>query len=121
MCACAGSSRLAVLMGDEFFSRIAGKVIVDFGCGEGVDAVEMTVRGAGRVIGIDIREDVLQTARQRALRAGVQNTCVFASLASSQQPWCAAAQSNEPSETGWCAFGFHRRADQRAIRKDRLL
>jgi len=78
-------------MGDEFFSRIAGKVIVDFGCAEGVDAVEMTVRGAGRVIGIDIREDVLQTARQRALRAGVQNTCVFASLASSQQPWCAAA------------------------------
>jgi len=66
-------------MGDEFFSKIAGKLIVDFGCGEGADAVEMTVRGAGRVIGIDIREDVLQTARQRALRAGVQNTCVFAS------------------------------------------
>ncbi|MGA2038521.1 MAG: methyltransferase domain-containing protein [Bryobacteraceae bacterium] len=74
-----GSSRLASLMGHEFFSRIAGKSIVDFGCGEGADAVEMSVGGARRVIGIDIREDVLQTARQRALHAGVQNTCVFAS------------------------------------------
>jgi SAM-dependent methyltransferase len=31
------------------------------------------------VIGIDIREDVLQKARHRARDAGVQNTCFFAS------------------------------------------
>ncbi len=72
-----GTSKLAVLMGDEFFTRIRGKVVVDFGCGEGSESVEMARRGAMRVIGIDIREDVLETARQRAVGAGVQNTCLF--------------------------------------------
>jgi SAM-dependent methyltransferase len=78
---CAGESKsqLAISMGADFIARIAGKAIVDFGCGEGSDAVEMAVQGAGRVIGIDIREDVLQTARQKALRASVQNACVFVS------------------------------------------
>jgi SAM-dependent methyltransferase len=66
-------------MGDEIFNRIAGKVIIDFGCGEGTDAVEMARSGAKRVIGIDIREDVLQIARQKAISAGVQNTCLFVS------------------------------------------
>ncbi|MGA7694055.1 MAG: methyltransferase domain-containing protein [Candidatus Sulfotelmatobacter sp.] len=74
-----GKSKLAVLMGDEFFPRIAGKVVIDFGCGEGADAVEMAGRGAKRVIGIDIREEVLQAARQKAIEAGVQNSCLFVS------------------------------------------
>ena len=78
-CVYKGKSKLAVLMGDEFFTRIAGKVVIDFGCGEGVEAVEMAGKGAKRVIGIDIREDVLQVARQKALDAGVQNSCFFAS------------------------------------------
>jgi 2-polyprenyl-3-methyl-5-hydroxy-6-metoxy-1,4-benzoquinol methylase len=72
-----GTSKLAVLMGDEFFTRIAGKVVIDFGCGEGTEAVEMARRGARRVIGIDIREDVLQAARHRAVSTGVQNSCLF--------------------------------------------
>ncbi len=71
-----GKSKLAVLMGDDFFSKIAGKVVVDFGCGEGSEAIEMAGRGAVQVIGIDIREDVLQTAREAAAAAGVVN-CVF--------------------------------------------
>jgi SAM-dependent methyltransferase len=80
---CTGSvyestSKLAVLMGKNFFSRIAGKVVIDFGCGEGADAIEMAAKGAKRVIGIDIREEVLKTARQKAIAAGVQNDCVFA-------------------------------------------
>jgi SAM-dependent methyltransferase len=74
-----GKSKLAVLMGDVFFPKIAGKVVIDFGCGEGADAVEMAGRGAKRVIGIDIREDVLQAARQKAVSACVQNTCLFVS------------------------------------------
>ena len=74
-----GKSKLDILLGDEFLSSISGKTIIDFGCGEGVEAVEMAQRGAKRVIGIDIREDVLQTARQKALAAGVQNTCLFTS------------------------------------------
>lgn len=73
-----GKSKLAVLMGTDFFNRIVGKIVIDFGCGEGADAVEMAQKGAKRVIGIDIREDVLQTARKKALSAGVQDTCLFA-------------------------------------------
>jgi SAM-dependent methyltransferase len=74
-----GKSRLTVLMGNEIFNKLAGKVVIDFGCGEGTDAVEMAERGARRVIGIDIREDVLGPARQKALSAGVQNNCLFVS------------------------------------------
>jgi SAM-dependent methyltransferase len=72
-----GKSKLEILMGKEFFAKIAGKLIIDFGCGDGTDAVDMARKGAQRVIGIDIREDLLQTARQKALTAGVQDTCVF--------------------------------------------
>ena len=72
-----GKSKLSAHLGDEIFTRIAGKVVIDFGCGEGVDAVEMAGRGAARVIGIDNREDLLQKARENALRAGVQDHCVF--------------------------------------------
>jgi len=78
-CVYAGKSKIAVLMGEEFFTKIAGKVIIDFGCGDGADAVEMARRGAKRVIGIDIREDILQGARQKAFSAGVQSTCLFVS------------------------------------------
>lgn len=65
-------------MGDDFFTRIAGKTVIDFGCGEGSDAIEMAKKGARRVIGIDIRENVLQAARLKALDSGVQDTCSFA-------------------------------------------
>jgi SAM-dependent methyltransferase len=65
-------------LGDDIFTRIAGKVVVDFGCGEGADAVELAGKGAKRVIGIDNREEILQTARQKAISAGVQDNCVFA-------------------------------------------
>lgn len=71
-------SKLAVQMGEDISARITGKVVVDFGCGEGSDAVELAAKGAGRVIGIDNREDVLEIARQKARSAGVQGRCVFA-------------------------------------------
>jgi SAM-dependent methyltransferase len=74
-----GKSKLAALMGDEIFDKIAGKVVIDFGWCEGADAVEMAARGAKRVIGIDIREDLLRVAAQKALGAGVQDTCLFVS------------------------------------------
>jgi SAM-dependent methyltransferase len=73
-----GKSKLAVLMGEAFFATIDGKVVIDFGCGEGSEAIEMARKGARRVIGIDNREDVLATARQKALAAGVHTTCSFA-------------------------------------------
>lgn len=73
-----GKSKLSVLMGEDFFQKIQGKVVIDFGCGEGAEAVEIAERGAKLVIGIDIREQVLELARIRAASKGLQNKCVFA-------------------------------------------
>lgn len=70
-------SKLATLMGVEIFDKIAGKVVIDFGCGEGADAINMAVRGARRVIGIDVRDDVLSSASRKALSEGVQDACLF--------------------------------------------
>jgi SAM-dependent methyltransferase len=72
-----GKSKLGILLGEEFFDRIAGKVVIDFGCGEGSEAIEMAQHGAKHVIGLDIREDVLATARIKAAAAGVQDRCTF--------------------------------------------
>lgn len=77
-----GRSKLKILMGENFFSRIADKTVIDFGCGEGRDAVEMAQNGAGKVIGLDIREEVLCVARDRAARAGVEQNCTFVSSTS---------------------------------------
>jgi SAM-dependent methyltransferase len=73
-----GKSKLKILMGEDFFDRIAGKVVIDFGCGGGRDAVEMAQKGAARVIGLDIREEALSVARERAKSAGVEEICSFA-------------------------------------------
>jgi SAM-dependent methyltransferase len=73
--------QLTKLFGDDFLARIEGKCVTDFGCGEGSDAVQMAQHGAAKVIGLDIREDVLRIARQKASDAGVQAVCRFTSSA----------------------------------------
>lgn len=59
----AGKSKLDVLLG-PLLPDLAGKSVIDFGCGDGGEAVELAERGA-RVFGVDIRENVLEVARQR--------------------------------------------------------
>jgi 2-polyprenyl-3-methyl-5-hydroxy-6-metoxy-1,4-benzoquinol methylase len=71
------ASKVARCLGDPFLERVAGKTVIDFGCGEGGAAIELAQRGAERVIGIDIREDVLQVARQKARESGVHHICSF--------------------------------------------
>jgi SAM-dependent methyltransferase len=70
-------SKLEALFGPSIWGDLAGKVVIDFGCGTGTEAVEMALRGAAHVIGIDIRETVLAEARQTASRAGVADRCTF--------------------------------------------
>jgi SAM-dependent methyltransferase len=98
-----GRSKLEVLLGRELLGRISGKVVADFGCGEGAEAIEMAQRGARKVIGIDIRDDILQTARARALAAGVQDRCQFTSSA------------NEPVEIMISIDAFEHFAEPAAI------
>lgn len=72
----ANRSKLEVLLGKDLLGRIRGKDVLDFGCGQGVEAVEMA-RFAGSVFGLDILPTSLEIARARALAAGVQDTCTF--------------------------------------------
>jgi SAM-dependent methyltransferase len=65
------------LLGSNFLDKIPGKTIIDFGCGIGTEAIEMAQRGAAQVIGIDIRQEFLQIAREAAEREGVQDRCTF--------------------------------------------
>jgi 2-polyprenyl-3-methyl-5-hydroxy-6-metoxy-1,4-benzoquinol methylase len=73
----AQKSKLEVLLGRRFFDDIQGQTVIDFGCGTGGDAIEMAQRGARRVIGVDIRQSFLDTARQRAIDAGLADRCIF--------------------------------------------
>jgi SAM-dependent methyltransferase len=70
-------SKIDTFFGPEFWQDVVGKNVIDFGCGTGQEAVEMTKRGARHVIGIDIRESVLGKARELAHETGVSDRCMF--------------------------------------------
>jgi len=70
-------SKLEVLLGAGVWDAIRGRTVVDFGCGEGEEAVEMASRGAAAVVGVDIQSRMLDIARARAERAGVADRCRF--------------------------------------------
>ncbi|HEY2941229.1 MAG TPA: class I SAM-dependent methyltransferase [Vicinamibacteria bacterium] len=72
-----GRSKLEVLFGPGIWAEVAGKVVIDFGCADGVEAVEVATHGAKRVIGVDTRPSVLEMARQAAEASGVADRCVF--------------------------------------------
>jgi cyclopropane fatty-acyl-phospholipid synthase-like methyltransferase len=72
-----GVSKLDKLLGNQFWEEIENRIVIDFGCGNGEDAVEMAKRGAKRVIGIDIRNEVLNVARASAKRNCVESKCSF--------------------------------------------
>lgn len=76
-----GRGKMDVLFGAGVWKEIEGKVVIDFGCGEGAESIEMAQRGARKVVGLDLREDVLERARLAAERAGVAGRCVFATKA----------------------------------------
>lgn len=80
--ACSGAayhnkSKVAVLLGAKLLDEIRGKTVIDFGCGEGTEAIEFAQFGAAKVIGLDIRESTLRLALEKAARSGVADRCVF--------------------------------------------
>ena len=79
----ANTSKLQVLLGRELLERIRGKDVLDFGCGHGVEAVEMS-RVARSVFGLDILPSSLEKAREGALAAGVAETCTFGTVPPTQ-------------------------------------
>lgn len=72
-----GVSKLEKLLGNGIWKETKDKVVIDFGCGDGDDAVEVAARGARKVIGIDIRERALANARETAAARGVAERCTF--------------------------------------------
>jgi CelD/BcsL family acetyltransferase involved in cellulose biosynthesis/SAM-dependent methyltransferase len=64
-------SKLETLFGTQLFYRIRNKTVIDFGCGHGDQAIELAKRGAKFVIGVDIREEMLEAARAKS--QGLEN------------------------------------------------
>lgn len=72
-----GSSRIASIFGEELISRLPGKIAADFGCGEGKEAIELARHGATKVFGVEIRDELHETARKLAREAHVDRICEF--------------------------------------------
>ncbi|NDJ56140.1 50S ribosomal protein L11 methyltransferase [Enterobacteriaceae bacterium 4M9] len=52
---------------------LAGKTVIDFGCGSGILAIAALKLGAARAIGIDIDPQAIQASRDNAQRNGVED------------------------------------------------
>jgi SAM-dependent methyltransferase len=74
----ADRSKLEVLLGRQVWEEVRGKTVMDFGCGHGIEAVEMAEHGARHVIGVELEECCLEDCRQLASDRGVSDRCVFA-------------------------------------------
>ena len=72
-----GRSKIEVLFGPQIWDEIRDKVVIDFGCGWGEEAVDIARHGAKKVIGLDLRERLLKSARETAASAGVSDICAF--------------------------------------------
>lgn len=70
--------KLERYLGTEFLGSLRGKTILDFGCGDGLQAVAIAQRVPEcRVIGLEIQPHLLERARARAIACGVSDRCVF--------------------------------------------
>ncbi len=56
---------------------LAGKRVLDVGCGSGRYAVEFATRGASKVVGVDVAPAMVELSRKRAREHGVEEKCQF--------------------------------------------
>lgn len=68
-----GRSKLETIFGGKVWEQIRGKVVIDFGCGAGREAIELAQKGARWVYGVDVSSRWLSVARQAAAAAGCRN------------------------------------------------
>lgn len=62
---------LGLLLEAQRDGAIAGRRVVDLGCGTGLFTIAAGLMGAGSVLGVDIDEAAVQLAREGAARAGL--------------------------------------------------
>jgi ubiquinone/menaquinone biosynthesis C-methylase UbiE len=74
----AGRSKIEILLGPDVWNTIPGRTVIDFGCGNGADTIELAQHGARHAYGVDINERCLERARQKAAAARCSNV-TFAS------------------------------------------
>src|SRR4051794_12442876 len=72
-----GRSKIEILLGPQIRDELSGRVVIDFGCGWGEESIDMAQHGAKRIVGLDLREELLIHARSAAQEAGVEDRCVF--------------------------------------------
>src|SRR5262249_1316434 len=68
--------KLVTHWGETIYADLAGKKVLDFGCGFGGEAIELAKRGIA-VTGLDIRPELLASARRAAEQAGVADRVRF--------------------------------------------
>ena len=73
----AGVSKLRALLGERLLTEIRDKDVIDFGCGDGAETIELAVAGARTVTGVDIQTERFAAARSRATLAGVADRVRF--------------------------------------------
>jgi SAM-dependent methyltransferase len=66
-------SKIETLFGCTIWQEIQGKVVIDFGCGAGREAIELAQKGARWVYGVDLSSKWLQIGREAAAAANCQN------------------------------------------------
>ncbi len=70
--------KLEQFFGDDIFETVANKTIIDFGCGDGGQAVEMAKRSpTTHVIGLDIQKHRLEKGTKKAQELSVADRCKF--------------------------------------------
>ncbi len=56
---------------------VAGRSVLDIGTGPGHYAITLAQRGAGRVLGLDFAQGMIEVARRNAEQAGVADRCTW--------------------------------------------
>jgi len=56
---------------------VAGKTVLDVGCGSGIYTGEFARRGAARIVGVDFSSNMVKLARTEAQLRGVSGVCEF--------------------------------------------
>ena len=72
-----GKSKVGVYLGPALADLVRDKTVIDFGCGEGADTLDLARLGAKKAIGVDIRLPFLERAKQRAAAEGLDDRCEF--------------------------------------------
>jgi ubiquinone/menaquinone biosynthesis C-methylase UbiE len=83
------TSRLRQYFGEATLRGLAGKRVVDFGCGYGADVVAVALEGAGAVVGVDVQEPRLEAARRCAKDHGVEERCRFVNATADKEGYAA--------------------------------